>query len=157
MLSCDWYYRKGIKPITENCRAGDSGSGKGWAYKKGTEVAWKRRKKQSFVYADRQQLEDTPPRDQFVFLVAYGIWQYDIWREGITWRNIIIREKIRQLSIKKEGECEVNAYQFLVNIKQLRVRKIFPNKTICGIIKSNAMWTKRVLRWINILDSNLLL
>ena len=39
MLSCDWYYRKGIKPITENCRAGDSGSGKGWAYKKGTEVA----------------------------------------------------------------------------------------------------------------------
>ena len=36
---CDWYYRKGIKPITENCRAGDSGSGKGWAYKKGTEVA----------------------------------------------------------------------------------------------------------------------
>ena len=24
---------------TENCRAGDSGSGKGWAYKKGTEVA----------------------------------------------------------------------------------------------------------------------
>lgn len=32
-------HRKGIKPITENCRAGDSGSGKGWAYKKGTEVA----------------------------------------------------------------------------------------------------------------------
>ena len=31
-----------------------------------------------FVDADRQQLEDTPPRDQFVFLVAYGIWQYDI-------------------------------------------------------------------------------
>ena len=31
------------------------------------------RKKQSFVYADRQQLKDTPPRDQFVFLVAYGI------------------------------------------------------------------------------------
>ena len=30
-------------------------------------------------------------------------------------------------------------YQFLVNIKQLRVRKIFPNKTICGIIKNNAM------------------
>lgn len=39
MLSCDWHYRKGIKPITENCRTGDSGSGKGWAYKKGTEVA----------------------------------------------------------------------------------------------------------------------
>ena len=27
---------------------------------------------------ERAIQEDTPPRDQFVFLVAYGIWQYDI-------------------------------------------------------------------------------
>lgn len=38
----------------------------------------KTEEKAVFIYADRQQLEDTPPRDQFVFLVAYGIWQYDI-------------------------------------------------------------------------------
>ena len=31
--------RKGIKPITENCRAGDSGSGKGWLIKK--EQRWR--------------------------------------------------------------------------------------------------------------------
>lgn len=51
----------------------------------------------------------------------------------------VYRIRYYNVSIKKEGECEVNAYQFLVNIKQLRVRKIFPNKTICGIIKDNAM------------------
>ena len=78
MLSCDWYHRKGIKSVTENRRAGNSGSGKGWTYKKGAEVEEKRRKKQSFVYAGRQQLKNVPPGDSFVHLVAYGIRQYGI-------------------------------------------------------------------------------